>query len=283
MKRAQTRRGSLTVVGTGIQIGRDLTPGARVAITRADKVLHLVTDFITAAMIKRLNPTAEPLNHHYKPGRIRARIYEAIVKDVLSYVRRGENVCMVTYGHPGVFVDATAEAIVRVRESGRAAAMLPGVSSEDCLFADLGVDPARSGCLTFEATSFLISRPKFESTIPLVLFQIGVVGDLTHKQTYGGSGLAILARELIRRYGPKHVVTIYDAAPTPLAAPSIQRVALRDLARASVGVTSTLYAPPKRPGTTDARMLRRLGLQRLSPVQPRSTKGRRKAKVPPRG
>lgn len=282
-RRTPVKRGSLTVVGTGIQVARDLTPGSSFAIQRADKVLHLVTDFITAAVIKRLNPTAEPLNHHYKPGRVRARIYADIVEDVLSHVRRGENVCMVTYGHPGVFVDATAEAIARARASGFAAAMLPGVSSEDCMFADTGVDPARNGCLTFEATSFLLGRPTFESTIALVLYQIGVVGDLTHRKKYGGDGLTILARELIRRYGPQHIVTVYDAAASPFTVPSIQRVALRDLARASVDVTSTLYVPPLGLRTTDARMLRRLGLERFAPGRSGSTRRRGKAKVPPRG
>jgi hypothetical protein len=34
--------------------------------------------------------------------------------------------------------------------------MLPAISAEDCLFADLGVDPADHGCPSYEATDFLV-------------------------------------------------------------------------------------------------------------------------------
>jgi hypothetical protein len=34
--------------------------------------------------------------------------------------------------------------------------MLPAVSAEDCLFADLGVDPGAAGCQSHEAADFLI-------------------------------------------------------------------------------------------------------------------------------
>jgi hypothetical protein len=38
--------------------------------------------------------------------------------------------------------------------------MLPGISAEDCLFADLGIDPGIYGCQSYEATDFLANgRP----------------------------------------------------------------------------------------------------------------------------
>src|SRR2546429_6584747 len=46
----------------------------------------------------------------------------------------------------------------QAREEGFEAEMLPAVSAEDCLFADLGVDPGDEGCQSFEATSFLLFR-----------------------------------------------------------------------------------------------------------------------------
>ena len=44
------------------------------------------------------------------------------------------------------------------------AQMLAGISAEDCLFADLGLDPGKNGCQSFEATDFLIRRRQFEPT-----------------------------------------------------------------------------------------------------------------------
>ena len=58
--------------------------------------------------------------------------------------------------------------------------MLPGISAEDCLFADLGVDPAEAGCQSYEATRFLERRPAIEPRAALILWQIGVVGSANH-------------------------------------------------------------------------------------------------------
>ena len=40
----KSTKGSLTIVGSGIELVRDTTIGARIAIERADKVLILVTN-----------------------------------------------------------------------------------------------------------------------------------------------------------------------------------------------------------------------------------------------
>jgi len=37
--------------------------------------------------------------------------------------------------------------------------MLPAISSEDCLYADLGVDPATTGNASYDATDFLLRNP----------------------------------------------------------------------------------------------------------------------------
>ncbi len=55
------QRGSLTIVGTGIQLGGHLTLAAQSWIKQADKVLFAVADPVTAKCLQTLNPTAEAL------------------------------------------------------------------------------------------------------------------------------------------------------------------------------------------------------------------------------
>jgi hypothetical protein len=57
---------------------------------------------------------------------------------------------------------------------GVSARMLPGVSAEDNLIADLGVDPA--GLQSYEATGFLVYKYRFDTSAGLVLWQVGVLG-----------------------------------------------------------------------------------------------------------
>ena len=54
-----------------------------------------------------------------------------------------------------VFVQPSHESIAIARLEGFSARMLPGISAEDCLFADIGLDPGKDGCQSFEATDFL--------------------------------------------------------------------------------------------------------------------------------
>ena len=126
---------------------------------------------------KKLNINSESLHDCYIHGEPRNYAYDRMVERILSYVSRGLNVCVVFYGHPGVFVHPGHESIRRVRMEGFPACMLPGISAEDCLFAELGIDPSKNGCQSFEATDFLVYKRKFDNRSSLILWQIGAIGD----------------------------------------------------------------------------------------------------------
>ncbi len=152
---------------------------------------------------------------------------------------------MATYGHPGVFAYPTHEAIRRAARQGFPATMLPGISAEDCLFADLGVDPGAHGCQSYEATDFLISERKIDPRAALVLWQVGLVGHSTHQSQYSHRGLPLLVKALEAIYGPSHEVIVYEAARYPVCNPILDRVPIDRLATVPRVVTaSTLYVPP---------------------------------------
>jgi hypothetical protein len=143
--------------------------------------------------------------------------------------------------------------------------MCPGVSAEDCLFADLGVDPGTQGCQSYEATHFLVRQRRFDPCTPLILWQIGVIADLSVRDegTRNEEGLNALVDVLAEAYGPEHEVVVYKAAQWPIGDPSIQRVPLARLARpedAEIDPLSTLYVPPLPDIPLDRSMIERLGL-----------------------
>ena len=123
---------------------------------------------------------------------------------ILEPVRAGKRVCAAFYGHPGVFVLPSHDAIARARAEGFDAEMLPGVSAEDCLVADLGVDPAVNGMQSYEAGDFLRRRPATEPTTALVLWQIGVVGASTQSAHASAPALGELVALLLERYPAGH-------------------------------------------------------------------------------
>jgi precorrin-6B methylase 1 len=250
--------GSLTVVGCGIQAGLQTTPEAMRWIERADKVLYLFADPVPATWVSKLNPSAQSLEGFYSLSKDRQHTYEEIVEEILSWVRRGLDVCVVFYGHPGVFVAPSHAAIRRARQEGFRARMLPGVSAEDCLFADVGVDPGTWGCQSFEATNFLLYRRSFDTSTPLLLWQVAAVG-VRHGATQpSAAGLQVLAEFLQDHYGPDHAVILYQASPYPVFDPIVQRVRLEDLPTADVTPMCTLYVPPREPPPPNPDMHARL-------------------------
>jgi Tetrapyrrole (Corrin/Porphyrin) Methylases len=252
---------SLVVVGTGIQVAAHVSDLTRAHVSQADKVLFLAADAGAAAWLVTTNATAESLERFYAPGKERAETYEEMVEHVLSFVRAGASVCMAVYGHPGVFTYATHESVRRARAEGYEARMLPAISAEDCLFADLGVDPADHGCQSYEATDFLVHDRTVDLTSALVLWQIGIVGNLGYVDHASESGLAVLVETLVARYGATHPVVVYHASPHPIVPPKIQRILLGDVVTADVVPMSTLYVPPLTGSRIDLAMARRLGLE----------------------
>lgn len=258
-------RGSLLVAGTGIKVVGHVTLETRTVFERATTLLYLVADPATGAWIRELNPRAESLEPYFGEGRTRWDAFQLVINRILTEVRGGAHVCAAFYGHPGVFVYMSHEAIRRARAEGFDASMLPGISAEDCLIADLGVDTGAIGYQCIEASYFLIGRRRPDTASALILWQIGVIGQFHYEFTGNSAdGLAVLTETLLEHYPRQHPVTVYEAAIFPVCDPYIRTVALEDLPSVPVSRISTLYVSPATEPVTDAAMMRRLGM--VAPV-----------------
>jgi uncharacterized protein YabN with tetrapyrrole methylase and pyrophosphatase domain len=235
--------GSLVVVGTGIGAAQ-LTTEARAEIAAADEVLFLVGDAVSEQVVRELAQRASSLAGCYENGRPRRDAYERMVQTILAPARAGKHVCAAFYGHPGMLVFPAREAVRRARGEGLAARMLPGVSALDCLFADLGVDPAEHGFQTYEADDFLRRRPVVEPRAALVLWQVGVVGEKLHSSDGAPVELRELIDALLETYAREHEVVVYEASPFPGVAAQVVRVGLGALTASALSKRSTVYVPP---------------------------------------
>jgi uncharacterized protein YabN with tetrapyrrole methylase and pyrophosphatase domain len=258
--------GSLVVVGTGLALASQLTPEAREAIASADIVFANVGYELNEQWLRGLNANLVSLQSYYGQGRSRSEAYDAMTEAILAAVRKGRLVCAAFYGHPGVYVWPSHEAIRRARTEGFKARMLPGVSAEDCLVADLGVDPARTGWQSYEATDFFIHARSVDTTASLVLWQIGVVGDLSLRElTVNRGRLQALTQVLLEHYPCEHEVTVYEASTLPVVAAKLQRLHIVDLPDAAVSQQSTLYIPPLSKPRMDVRRLAMLDIAETTP------------------
>lgn len=240
-------RGQLACVGLGMMLGAHLTPRARSWIESADQVFVVASDALVERWVATINPRVVSLQDCYAEGKPRQQTYREMVNRMLDEVRGGKRVVGAFYGHPGVFAQVPHAAIAQARAEGLEAVMEPGISAEDCLYADLGLDPGTVGCAHFEASQLLFYRRVIDTSAWLVLWQIGLAGD----RTYGVRSSSVEQRQrlvdrLRRDYPPDHPVTIYEAATLPIGTPRIETVPLRDLAQAVLHMHSTLVVPPAR-------------------------------------
>jgi precorrin-6B methylase 1 len=255
------KKGSLAVVGTGIEAFGQMTEGARREIRRAQRLLY-VADPLSSQAILAINPRGVSLDPLYAKGKHRLKTYAQMTARVLKEVRLGYRVCFASYGHPGVFAIPTHAAVKIARAEGYRAVMLPGVSADACLIADLGIDPATCGLQTWEATDFLLRRRRPDPAVGLVLWQVGVVG----RFDYASDGvdrkkLALLTKRLLETYPKNHEATFYEASSLPGFPPSIEQVRIGALHQGNVTPITTMYVPPSEAAPIDRKMMARLGIR----------------------
>ena len=229
-------------------LGSHLTPLARSYIEQADVVFAGLSDGIVEIWLERMNSDVRSLQGYYQEGKSRLTTYREWVKVMMTEVRAGKKVCGVFYGHPGIFAWSPHKVIEVARAEGFQAHMEPGISAEDCLYADLGIDPGRFGCQHFEASQLLFYEHRIDPYAYLVLWQVGLVGDLSLTRfTTGPAYKQVLVDLLSRDYPLDHEIIIYRGATLPIEKPRIQRIALRDLPNAVMTAEETVLIPPAAP------------------------------------
>jgi precorrin-6B methylase 1 len=242
---ATRKPGSLVCVGLGMTLGSHISPLARSHIEQSDVIFAGLSDGVVELWLNKMHKDVRSLQPYYEDGKSRMQTYRQMVEAILTEVRAGKRVCGVFYGHPGVFAWAPHKSIEIARSEGYPAHMEPGISAEDCLYADLGIDPGRFGCQHFEASQLLFYQRRIDPTAYLVLWQVGVVGDQSLARfSTGPAYKQVLVDVLARDYPLDHELIIYRSATLPIQQSRIERVRLVDLPQAKVEMADTVVVPP---------------------------------------
>lgn len=233
-------------------------------------VCYVLADPLTQRWIHQHAHEAEDLARLHRPDLPRLHAYRAMSDRLVEHARAGRLVVAVFYGHPGVFTSPSHWAVAAARAEGIPARMLAAVSAEDCLFADLGVDPGDGACQSYEATDMIIRARVPATDAHLIVWQVGVVAQ---RGLAGSSARVDVLVAYLRRFYPgEHRVTHYQAAQSVAADPVVQEVPLADLASLPLAVTSTLYVPPLSTRDWDLELAAAVGLDR-PPAEPAPAAG----------
>ena len=239
-----TKQGSIVCVGVGMTLGSHITPLSRSHIEQADVVFSSASDSYVELWIKEMNSDVRSLQPFYAEGKDRRQTYREMVDAMMTEVRAGKKVVGAFYGHPGVFALAPHKVIQQAREEGHHAHMEPGISAEDCLYADMGLDPGTHGCAHYEATQFMVNRKVVDTSALLILWQVGMAGDRGLKKFTSDNRYRTLLKDcLLAFYPPNHKVALYEAAVLPIEDVRVDWIQLNELDIATVHQHTTLIVP----------------------------------------
>jgi hypothetical protein len=258
------KEGTLIIIGSGIQsLGFSMNDIK--VIEDADVVFYCVADPATIVWLKKKRPDAYDLYTLYDDNKIRYYTYMQMTESMLYCLRQGKKVVAIFYGHPGIFVLSTHRAIAIAKKEGLTAEMRAGVSALDCLCADIGVDPSHPGMVTYEATDMLIRLRKPDTSLHVILWQVGLIAEMGYRRSgFINQNFITLVEYLQQFYGKDYEVVHYIASRYPTIASKIERYTLEQLKdpriRVKISGLSTFYIAPKDARQTDIDMCIKLGL-----------------------
>ena len=231
-----------------MRMAGQVTPLAQSYLETADVVVSAVPNIFTRKWIQDISKDFICILDHYSDcdveGKSRRDTYRRMADTILAQVRAGKTVCAAFYGHPGIFACISHIAISDARAEGYSAEMLPGISAEDCLVADLGMDPGRTGMQSMETTQFMIYERKLDPTAMFVLWQPALAGELSLKRfETTAARIQVLVDKLARDYPLDHTVILYEAATNPFEKNRIEKIQLRDLPTTPMTTATTLVIP----------------------------------------
>lgn len=237
--------GSLVCVGLGMKMGAHISPVTQSYIENADVVFSLASNGIVEQWVEQMHQDVRSLQPYYEEGKSRHITYREMVAAILTEVKAGRNVVGAFYGHPGVFAYVPHRAIELAKKENYCAHMEPGISAEDCLFADLGIDPGKRGCIQYEASQFMFYRRAVDPSAVLILWQIGMAGDKSlAKYSTSGKYRQLLVKILAKNYPKDHDVILYEAAVLPISSIRVDKFPLAELPYKDVSQHTTLVIPP---------------------------------------
>lgn len=231
---------SLIIAGTGIKSLAHLTKEVEVQLLNADMVLYLLNEPLMVDWVSKKAKRSIDLNNIYHDNRNRDVSYKKICDEVVSQTHLYNKVCLLVYGHPTLLSD-TVQLLLNSSNLQAHVIVIPGISSLDCLLADLTIDPV-DGMFAIEATRFILGKVNIPTQLHTIIWQIGMIGNRSTESS--DNQLDLLQSKLLKFYDKQHEMILYEASLYPHLAPRIKKTKIYDLCNEEISRITTAYIPP---------------------------------------
>lgn len=256
----------LIIAGTGIKFLSHLTIEVKSAIETSSCVFFLLNEPAMKNWVVKNAKKYISLDDIYFSSKLRSPSYSKIVDELLRSLQKNDDICFLIYGHPTFFSSVVDKITKRISSKEVIIQIMPGISAIDCLFADLKIDPGKTGLQSYDATEFILYDEIFSITSHLVLWQIAIIGEMgiinnneinLNRQK---EGITILISKLMTHYPEDYIVNLYVASQYPGLEFEVVSVELRKLNEVTIPRLATLYIPPLKEKTMNPNVINQLNL-----------------------
>lgn len=235
------------LVGLGIVGIRHMTLEGQDCIRASKRVYYVDHGFGVPEYLQTICPKTTNLLYEYQEGESRLRTYRGMAAEVINGALDDPPVCFATYGHPTMYVYPSvlikkAAALLDLRVH-----VVPGISTLDTVWVDLGIDPGLTGMQIYEATGLLIQNRELQPDVPCLLLQVDTVeSGLFSRAASKAERFRRLQEHLLKFYPQEHRVITVFSATHPLLVPIRDEFPLSELPQRYARSTQsgTLYIPP---------------------------------------
>lgn len=235
------------IIGTGMVGYSQMTIEAQSTLEAAERI-YLVHYQDTVYEYMEEHAETIPLTAEYTEGEARQHTYDRMAEQVLDGAEELEGpVVFALYGHPMVFVSPTRWVLDRAPDRGLEVEVLPGISSMDCLYTDIGLDPAAHGLQMIGATDLLLRDYEIQPNMPAMIWQIGSVETVLYNTADNDPKRFTRIREYLQQYYPDdHIVYLLQTATYPITESKQIEFTLEEFEQMHdrINDIQTLYVPP---------------------------------------
>lgn len=241
------KKKKLYIIGSGIKSIAHLTNETIGCIKNSNKVLYLLNEPLVEKWVQQNASESESVSVDYFSEPERVKAYSKIANKIIEAIDKDKIVSFLIYGHPCFYAMPGLMAASKLESNQDISVeIIPALSSLDCLYADLAIDPGQGGIYIVDASELIAFEKMLCTSSHLVIEQIGMVGNLGRPtDKVNKRALEALHAYLLSFYPKNHKCILYEAALYPRMTPKIIYFELSNLLNQQYTTISTLYIPPK--------------------------------------
>lgn len=235
----------LVICGAGIKSLSHHTKEFDIVVRSADLVIYLVNEPLLEEWLRSNSKKSISLSEIYFSCTERDLSYKLIAEKVISSFNNENNICLVFYGHPLLLADSVSMIIEEAKAIDINVQTLPGISSFDCLLADLELK-LDGCCFLAEASHLINNHIQIDITHHVILWQIGTIGINSPPSDINKGNISKLKNVLLEYYPPNSPLFLYEAAIYPHLKPLIEKTIVDSITNHEISTITTAYLPPVR-------------------------------------